>query len=139
MVVVYEVEAESVGPVLDVLQGEGFNAFALEEPDSEALFVVNGPRYLRWARPKAHIAVPREEVSGAKLILKKWEHSREAEVEKLTKHFWGQMFWSFLIAAAVTVGLFLLGVCSDSVILLFFGVWFVTLLVRANIRGRRAK
>ncbi len=130
LVVVYEAQQESVDRVLEVLRKEGFNPVALENPDCDGLFVPNNPRYIRGVRHLAHIAVPRDQARSAGSVLRRWDQAREAEVEKLTKNLWGRVFFSFLLAAAITGVFFLLGVCSENIVFVLLGVWLgVVLLV----------
>ena len=133
LVVVYRALQESVEPVLEVLRKEGFNPVALENPDSDALFVPNNPRYLRAVRHVAHIAVPSDEARGAALVLRKWDKAREAEVHKIAKGLWGRVLLSFLLALPITGGLSLLGIGSDDAIVLLLGVWFGIVLLVSHI------
>ena len=68
MVVVYKANPESLQTVLGLLRKDGFHPATLENPSSAP--VRSGGTYL------ISITVPRDEVAGAKSVLRKWDNAQ---------------------------------------------------------------
>ena len=137
LVVVYKANPESCVRVIDSLREEGFNPVALENPRSNAFYVPHSS-YRRGAKTTVYIAVPRDEKTGANLVLRKWDEARESNVQNLTKILWSQLFCSVLIIIPVAVILLLFGILEYTFPLLGL-VWLGVFLLIANAEKIRKK
>jgi hypothetical protein len=125
LVVVYKANPDLVSQVMRLLRENGFNPFALENPSSIALHASKGTYVI-------HIAVPREEVRGARSVLRKWEESLGPGVEKLTKKLGTQLFFSVLVVILISIIFYLSGIFSEYAVPLLFFIWLISFAVIAN-------
>ena len=116
MVVVYKANPESVQTVLGLLRKEGFNPATLENPSSS--LVRSGGTYL------ISITVARDEVTGAKSVLSKWDAARQSQVEQATGKLAGPFLFSVMVVAVLAIIFLFLGILWDNVPLLFV-IWLV--------------
>ena len=123
-VVVYKTNPESLQAVLGLLRKEGFNPAMLEDPGLAP--VRSGGTYL------ISITVPREEATGAKSVLRKWDQARLSEIEKNTSKLAGPLLFSVMVVAVLTIIFLFLGIIWDNVALLFV-IWLVVFAVLANV------
>ena len=137
LVVVYKANPESYVRVVNALRQEGFNPVALENPQSNALYVPKGS-YRRGATTTVYIAVPRDEKTGANSTLRKWDEARQSNVQNLTKTLWSQLFYSVLIIIPVAVVFMLFGIWKYTSPLLPL-VWLAAFLLIANAGKIRKK
>jgi hypothetical protein len=123
-VVVYKANPESLQTVLGILRKEGFNPATLENPGLAP--VRTGGTYL------ISIAVPRDEVAGAKSVLRKWDDTRQSEIEKATSKLAGPLIFSAMVIAVLTIIFLFLGILWNNVPLLFV-IWLVVFALLARI------
>jgi len=124
MVVVYKANPESLQAVLGLLRKEGFNPATLENPGLAP--VRTGGTYL------ISVTVPRDEVAGAKSILRKWDQTQHSEIEKTTKKLAGPLLLSTFVVAVLTIIFLFLGILLDNVPLLFV-IWLVIFTLLAKV------
>ena len=123
-VVVYKVTPESLQTVLGILRKEGFNPATLENPGVAP--VRTGGTYL------ISITVPRDEVAGAKSILRKWDQTQQSEIEKATSKLAGPLIFSVMVIAVLTIIFLFLGILWNNVPLLFV-IWLVVFALLAKL------
>jgi hypothetical protein len=124
MVVVYKANPESVQTVLGLLRKEGFNPTTLENASSAP--VRSGATYL------FSVSVPRDEAEGAKSVLRKWDESRQPEVEQMTVKLAGPLLFSIMVVAVLAIIFLSLGILWDNVPLLFV-IWLVVFALLAKV------
>jgi hypothetical protein len=122
-VVVYKANPDSLQTVLGILRKEGFNPATLENPGLAP--VRTGGTYL------ISITVPRDEVAGAKLVLRKWDQARQSEIEKATSKLAGPLIFSVMVIAVLIIIFLFLGILWDNVPLLFV-IWLVVFALLAR-------
>jgi hypothetical protein len=122
-VVVYKANPDSLQTVLGILRKEGFNPATLENPGLAP--VRTGGTYL------ISITVPRDEVAGAKLVLRKWDQTRQSEIEKATSKLAGPLIFSVMVIAVLIIIFLFLGILWDNVPLLFV-IWLVVFALLAR-------
>ena len=125
LVVVYKANPDSVSRVMCLLRENGFNPVAMEDPDSKNIYVSKSTYWI-------HISVPRDEVRGAKSVLRKWEESLGPGVEKLTKKLGTQLFYSVLVVILIAIIFYLSGIFSEYVVPLLFFIWLISFAIIAN-------
>lgn len=125
LIVVYKANPDSVSKVMRLLRENGFNPVALENPSSIALHASKGTYAI-------HIAVPREEVRGAKSVLRKWEESLEPGIEKITRKLGTQLFYSVLVVIFISTIFYFYGIFSVGTVPLLFLIWLVSFVTIAN-------
>ena len=123
-VVVYRANPESLQTVLGLLRKEGFNPATLENPGLAP--VRSGGTYL------ISITVPREEATGAKSVLRKWDQSNQSEIEKTTSKLTGPLLFSVMVVIVLAIIFLFLGILWDNVPLLFV-IWLVVFAVSAKV------
>ena len=123
-VIVYKTNPESLQTVLGLLRKEGFNPATMENPGLAP--VRTGGTHL------INITVPREEATGAKSVLRKWDQARLSEIEKNTSKLAGPLLFSVMVVAVLTIIFLFLGIIWDNVALLFV-IWLVVFAVLANV------
>jgi hypothetical protein len=121
--VVYKANPESLQTVLGILRKEGFNPATLENTNPAQ--VRSGGTYL------ISITVPRDEVAGARLILKKWDDAQQSEVKKTTSKLAGPLIFSVMVIAVLTIIFLFLGILWNNVPLLFV-IWLVVFALLAR-------
>ena len=124
MVIVYKANPESVQTVLGLLRKEGFNPATMENPGSAP--VRSGGTYL------ISVTVPKDEAAGAKSVLRKWDKTRQSEIEKTTKKLAGPLLFSVTVVAVLTIIFLFLGILWDNVPLLFV-IWLVVFALLAKV------
>jgi len=126
MVIVYKANPESVQTVLGLLRKEGFNPATLENPSMPAILGGAGEgTYL------ISITVPREEATGAKSVLRKWDEARQPEVEQATGKLAGPLLFSVMVVAVLAVIFLFMGILLDAAPLLFvIGLVVIALLAK---------
>ena len=124
MVIVYKANPESVQTVLGLLRKEGFNPATLENHGLAP--VRSGGTYL------ISVTEPRDEAAGAKSVLRKWDKTRQSEIEKTTKKLAGPLLFSVTVVAVLTIILLFLGILWDNVPLLFV-IWLVVFALLAKV------
>jgi hypothetical protein len=124
MIVVYKANPESLQAVLGLLRKEGFNPATLENPGLAP--VRTGGTYL------ISVTVPRDEVAGAKSVLRKWDQTQHSEIEKTTKKLAGPLLLSTFAVAVLTIIFLFLGILLDNVPLLFV-IWLVIFALLAKV------
>ena len=125
LVVVYKANPDSVSQVMRLLRENGFNPVVLENPASTTLYVSKGTYAI-------HISVPRDEVRGAKSVLRKWEESLRPGIDNLTKKLGTQLFYSVLVVILIATIFYLSGIFSEDTIPLLLLIWFVSFAIIAN-------
>ena len=123
-VVVYKVAPESLQTVLGILRKEGFNPATLENPGVAP--VRTGGTYL------ISITVPRDEIAGAKSILRKWDQTQQSEIEKATSKLAGPLIFSVMVIAVLTIIFLFLGILWNNLPLLFV-IWLVVFALLARL------
>jgi hypothetical protein len=123
-VVIYKATPDSLQTVLGILRKEGFNPATLENPGVAP--VRTGGTYL------ISITVPRDEVAGAKSVLRKWDQAQQSEIEKATSRLAGPLIFSVMVIAVLTIIFFVLGILWNNVPLLFV-IWLVVFALLARI------
>ena len=123
-VVVYKANPESVQTVLGLLRKEGFNPTTLENPGLAP--IRTGGTYL------ISITVPRDEVAGAKSILRKWDQTQQSEIEKATSKLAGPLIFSVMVIAVLTIIFLFLGILWNNLPLLFV-IWLVVFVLLAKV------
>ena len=101
-VVVYKAGVENYISVVQALKEEGFDAVALENPYSPAIYLGSGGYSGYYRSPSViYIAVPREDEIDAKKFLQlremKFQKQQDENVAKLTSQLWRIGFWWVLI------------------------------------------
>jgi len=124
MVIVYKANPESVQTVLGLLRKEGFNPTTLENHGLAP--VRSGGTYL------ISVTVPRDEAAGAKSVLRKWDKTRQSEIETTTKKLAGPLLFSVTVVAVLTIIFLFLGILWDNVPLLFV-IWLVVFALLAKV------
>jgi len=124
LVVVYKANSESVQTVLGLLRKHGFNPATMENPSSA--LVRSGGTYL------ISVTVPRDEVTGAKSVLNKWDEARQSEVGQTTGKLAGALIFSAMVVVVLAVIFLFLGILWDNVPLLFV-IWLVVFVLLANV------
>ena len=126
-VVVYKANPESLQTVLGLLRKEGFNPTTLENPSMPAILGGAGEgTYL------ISITVPREEATGAKSLLSKWDEARQSEVEQATGKLTGALLFSVMVIAVLAIIFLFMGILWDNVPLLF-AIWLVVFALLAKV------
>ena len=126
-VVVYKANPESVQTVLGLLRKEGFNPATVENPSMPAILGGAGEgTYL------ISITVPREEATGAKSLLSKWDEARQSEVEQATGKLTGALLFSVMVIAVLAIIFLFMGILWDNVPLLFV-IWLVVFALLAKV------
>jgi len=126
-VVVYKANPESVQNVLGLLRKEGFNPATLENPSTPAILGGAGEgTYL------ISITVPREEASGAKSVLSKWDATRQSQVEQATGKLAGPLIFSVMVVAVLAIIFLFMGILLDAAPLLFV-IWLVVFALLAKV------
>jgi hypothetical protein len=123
-VVIYKATPDSLQTVLGILRKEGFNPATLENPGVAP--VRTGGTYL------ISITVPRDEVAGAKSVLRKCDQAQQSEIEKATSRLAGPLIFSVMVIAVLTIIFFVLGILWNNVPLLFV-IWLVVFALLARI------
>ena len=123
-VVVYKANPESLQTVLGHLRKEGFNPTMLENPGLAP--VRSGGTYL------ISITVPREEATGAKSVLRKWDQAHQSEVEKTTSKLAGPLLLSVMAVIVLAIIFLFLGNLWENVPLLFV-IWLVVFALLAKL------
>ncbi len=138
MEIVYKAAPESLQMVMELMRKEGLNPTTLENPSNAAVLSGAGK-----ATYLINVTVPREEATAAKSILRKWDETRQTEVEKTARRLLGSFLLTIPIVTLVAVLLLFLGNFSDFVALLFV-IWIVVFALAANmdrimqkVRGRK--
>ena len=127
IVVVYKANPESVQTVLGLLRKEGFNPATVENPSMPAILGGAGEgTYL------ISITVPREEATGAKSLLSKWDEARQSEVEQATGKLTGALLFSVMVIAVLAIIFLFMGILWDNVPLLF-AIWLVVFALLAKV------
>jgi len=124
MVVVYKANPESLQTVLGLLRKEGFNPATVENPGST--LVRSGGSYL------ISITVPRDEATGAKSVLSKWDEARQSEIKETAGKLAGPLLLSAMIIGVLTIIFLFLGILWDNVPLLFV-IWLVVFAILAKV------
>ncbi len=127
MVVVYKANPESVQTVLGILRKEGFNPTTLENPSSAAVLSGAGK-----ATYLISVTVPRDEATGAKSVLSKWDKARQSEVKQTTGKLAGPFLFSIMVVAVLAIIFLFLGILWDNVPLLFV-IWLVVFALLAKV------
>ena len=126
-VVVYKANPESLQTVLGLLRKEGFNPATVENPSLPAILGGAGEgTYL------ISITVPREEATGAKSLLSKWDEARQSEVEQATGKLTGALLFSVMVIAVLAIIFLFMGILWDNVPLLFV-IWLVVFVLLAKV------
>lgn len=126
-VVVYKANPESVQTVLGILHKEGFNPATLENPSMPVILGGAGEGiYL------ISITVPREEATGAKSVLSKWDEVRQSQVEQATGKLAGPLLLSVMAIAVLAVIFLFMGILWDNVPLLFV-IWLIVFALLAKV------
>ena len=126
-VVVYKANPESLQTVLGLLRKEGFNPATVENPSMPAILGGAGEgTYL------ISITVPREEATGAKSLLSKWDEARQSEVEQATGKLTGALLFSVMVIAVLAIIFLFMGILWDNVPLLF-AIWLVVFALLAKV------
>ena len=126
-VVVYKANPESLQTVLGLLRKEGFNPATVENPSMPAILGGAGEgTYL------ISITVPREEATGAKSLLSKWDEARQSEVEQATGKLTGALLVSVMVIAVLAIIFLFMGILWDNVPLLF-AIWLVVFALLAKV------
>ncbi len=123
-VVVYKANRESVAEIIRLLRREGFTPVTLENPSPTVIYA-SGYRYL------ISIAVPRDQVPGAKSVLRRWDQARRPEVEKLTGGLSSQFLKSLLLLVPFVVVFWCFGILADFASVLTV-IWIVLFVLIAN-------
>jgi hypothetical protein len=123
-VVVYKTNTESLQTVLGFLRKEGFNPATLENPGLAP--VRSGGTYL------ISITVPRDEATGAKSVLRKWDQARQSEIEKTTSKLAGPLIFSVMVVAVLAIIFLFMGILLDAAPLLFV-IWLVVFALMAKV------
>jgi hypothetical protein len=123
-VVVYKVNPESLQTILGLLRKEGFNPATLENPGLAP--VRSGGTYL------ISITVPRDEATGAKSVLRKWDEAKQSEIEKTTSKLAGPLLFSVMVVIVLAIIFLFLGILWDYVPLLFV-IWLVIFALLAKV------
>jgi hypothetical protein len=127
MVVVYKANPESVQNVLGLLRKEGFNPATVENPSMPAILGGAGEgTYL------ISITVPRDQASGAKSVLRKWDEVRQSEVKATTGKLAGPLLFSAMVIVVLAIIFLFLGILWDNVPLLFV-IWLVVFALLAKV------
>ncbi|UCG49670.1 MAG: hypothetical protein JSU94_07785 [Phycisphaerales bacterium] len=124
MVVVYKANRESLPEVIRLLRREGFSPITLENPSPTVIYA-SGYKYL------ISIAVPRDQVPGAKSVLRRWDEARRPEVKKLTSGLSSQFFKSLLLLVPFVVVFWCFGILADFASALAV-IWIVLFVLIAN-------
>ena len=124
MVVVYKANPESLQTVLGLLRKEGFHPATLENPGSAP--VRSGATYL------ISVTVPREEVPGAKSVLRKWDDARQSDVKQTTGKLAGPLIFSVVVVAVLAIIFLFFGILLDTAPLLFV-IWLVVFALMAKV------
>ena len=124
MVVVYKANSESLQTVLELLRKEGFNPATLENPGLAP--VRSGGTYL------ISVTVPRDEATGAKSVLRKWDQARQSEIEKTTSKLAGPLLFSTMVIIVVAIIFLFMGILWDNPPLLFV-IWLVVFALLAKV------
>jgi len=124
MVVVYKANPESLQTVLGLLRKEGFHPATLENPGSAPLR--SGGTCL------ISVTVPREEVPGAKSVLRKWDDTRQPDVEQTTGKLAGPLIFSVVVVAVLAIIFLFFGILLDTAPLLFV-IWLVVFALMAKV------
>ena len=82
MAVVYKTDGVSYEHLVAMLQAQGYDAVALSDPHSGALYFPGSHPYARTA-PIVYIAVPGDQRTGAEIALKKYLHESAKRVSKI--------------------------------------------------------
>jgi hypothetical protein len=122
-VVVYKANPESLQTVLGILRKEGFNPATLENPGLAP--IRTGGTYL------ISIAVPRDEVAGAKSVLRKWDDTQQSEIEKATNKLSGPLIFSVMVVVVLAIIFLFLGILWNNLPLLFV-IWLVVFALLAR-------
>ena len=109
--------------MLGILRKEGFSPTTLEDP---AVVPYRGA-----SRHVVHVAVPRDEASGATSVLRRWDEAQEADVKKKTDTLAGPLLFSTMVTIGLALIFFLFGILLETVALLFC-IWLVVFAVAAN-------
>ncbi len=126
-VVIYKANPESLQTVLGILRKEGFNPTTLENPSSAAVLSGAGK-----ATYLISITVPREEATGAKSVLSKWDDARQSEVKETTGKLAGAFLFSVMVVAVLAVIFLFMRILWDNVPLLFV-IWLVVFALLAKV------
>ena|GEM_PF-1521382 len=131
MVVVYKANRESVAEVIRLLRREGFTPITLENPSPTVIYA-SGYRYL------ISIAVPKDQVPGAKSVLRRWDETRRPEVEKLTGGLSSQFIKSLLLLVPFVIVFWFFGILADFASALAV-IWIALFALIANGQWIKAK
>ena len=122
-VIVYKANTESLPVVLGLLRKEGFSPTTLEDP---AIVPYRGTSH-----HVVHVAVPRDQASGAASVLRKWDEARQSDIKEKTDALAGPLLFSTMVTIGLALVFFLFGILLETVALLFV-LWLVTFAVAAN-------
>ncbi|MFC1633719.1 hypothetical protein ACFL5Z_02665 [Planctomycetota bacterium] len=122
-IVVYKANTESLPVVLGLLRKEGFNPTTLEDP---AIVPYRGASH-----HVVHIAVPREQATGAASVLRRWDEAQQSDIKGKTQALAGPFLFSTMVTIGLVFIFFLFGVLLETVALLFV-IWLVVFAVAAN-------
>lgn len=122
-IVVYKANSESLPVVLGLLRKEGFSPTTLEDP---AMIPYRGASH-----HVVHVAVPRDEASGAASALRQWDEAQQSDVKKKTETLAGPLLFSTMVTIGLALIFFLFGILLETVALLFV-LWLVVFAVAAN-------
>jgi len=123
-VIVYKTNPESLQTVLGLLRKEGFNPATLENPGLAP--VRSGGTYL------ISVTVPRDEATGAKSVLRKWDEAQQSEIETTTRKLAGPFLFSVMVVAVLAIIFLFMGILLENVPLLFV-IWLIVFALLANV------